>query len=143
VGAALIVGGFFAPWASGAAEFASRDFSGFDLARLIRNFEIASPDEDSGRLRLAAVVMYLSPALAANAGVMAWAPVGRRLAGGAALAAALYAAVVTGGIVLLSAADWTELGRVLGGPLSGFWLTATGVGALAVAAALGLRAERG
>ena len=39
-GAALVVLGFFLPWLDGTAEFAARDFSGFDLARLVRNFEL-------------------------------------------------------------------------------------------------------
>ena len=68
LGAALIVWGFFLPWLDGTAEFAARDFSGFDLARLVRNFEIAASSErEEGGLRLTAVVLYLVPALAVNA----------------------------------------------------------------------------
>jgi hypothetical protein len=127
LGAALVMGGFFFDWFSGTAEFAARDFSGADLARLMRNFEIvASSSTESGQLRASAIVLYLGPALALNGAVLAWLPVRGRFAAAAAFVGGSYAGSLLLGLVLLSAVSWTELERVLGGTLAGFWATAAG-----------------
>lgn len=131
-GAALVLGGFFLDWFSGSAEFAARDFSGADLARLIRNFEIvASSSTEAGQLRAWAVVLYLAPALAANGAALAWLPVRRPAAAIAALTGAVYIAGVLAVIFVLSVASWTELARVLGGTMPGFWASGVGVALLA------------
>jgi len=135
-GAALLLAGFFEPWFGGAAEFAARDFSGFDLARLVRNFEIASSPEDAGRLRIATAVLYLVPALGINAGVFVWFPVSGRAVALVVGGSALYAALVLLGVAFLSAASVTDLADVLGGPQRGFWLSATGAGLLGLSALL-------
>ena len=63
--------GFFLPWLEGTAEFAARDFSGFDLARLIRNFEItAESQSEAGQIRTTALLVYLMPALVVNSAAL-------------------------------------------------------------------------
>lgn len=139
-GAALVLGGFFLDWFSGSAEFAARDFSGADLARLIRNFEIvASSPTEAGQLRASAVVLYLAPALAVNGATLGWLPVGRRAAAIAALAGAVYAGGVLGVMFVLSVASWTELARVLGGTMPGFWASGVGAALLAQSGAMSWR----
>jgi hypothetical protein len=133
VGAALIVAGFFSDWFDGTAEFAARDFSGFDLARLIRNLDIARA-EDEGELRVAAVVMYLMPALAVNAGVLAPSPAHRLISFAATAIAAAYSAILLAGLFVLSATGVTDLGSVLGTPQAGFWACITGAFALVASA---------
>lgn len=137
-GAALLLAGFFEPWFAGTAEFAARDFSGFDLARLVRNFEIASSSDEAGRLRAAAAVLYLVPALGINACVFAWFPMPAPTAALVVGASSLYAAFVLLTVALLSAASITELAPVLGGPQRGFWLSLAGAGLLGMSAAFTL-----
>lgn len=131
-GAAFVLGGFFLPWVHGSAEFAARDFSGFDLARLVRNFEVvASSSGEAGKLRVTAVVIYLAPALAVNGAALSWLPGHPRLHVAAILVAAAYALAVLGATAVLSIVSWTELGRVFGGPMTGFWCSLAGTVALA------------
>ncbi|HUF52708.1 MAG TPA: hypothetical protein VMR52_02890 [Dehalococcoidia bacterium] len=139
-GAALVLAGFFSDWFDGTAEFAAQDFSGFDLARLIRNLEIVRP-EDEGKLRVAAVVMYMMPALAVNAGVLAWPPAHPLLSLATSSLAAVYAAILLAALLLLSATGLTDLGGVLGAPEGGFWASVVGVLSLAAAATLQLRSR--
>lgn len=134
--ATLVVAGFLLPWFEGTAEFAARDFSGFDLARLVRNLEIASSTGEAGRFRIAALVMYLVPALAVNAGVFAWVPMRPPAGALASAAAASYVAVVLGALAILASVGDTDMARVLGGAAAGFWVTGVGAIALGVAAAL-------
>ncbi len=141
-GAALLLAGFFESWFEGTAEFAGRDFSGFDLARLVRNFEIASSAAEAGRLRIAAAVLYLLPALGVNAGVFAWFPVSARTAALVVGGSALYAAFILLAVAFLSAASITDLAGVLGGPQRGFWLSASGAALLGMSAALTFLRQR-
>jgi hypothetical protein len=138
--AALVVSGFFLPWLDGTAEFAARDFSGFDLARLVRNFEIAASSErEEGGLRVTAVVLYLVPALAVNGAAFAVIPPLRRWATpalGIAAAYALFVLVATG---VLAAVSWTELEGVMGGALVGFYVSLAGAGLLAIGAVIASR----
>lgn len=139
-GAGLVVLGFFLPWVDGAAEFASRDFSGQDLARLMRNFEIvASSSSEAGRFTLTALVLYLVPALAVNAAAIAWLTDSRRVAAAAFLTAGAYGAAVLAGVALVSATGDTDAERVLGGLLTGFACTLAGALALALSALLLVR----
>lgn len=130
-GAALIAGAFFLDWFAGSAEFGARDFSGADLARLIRNFDIvASSSSESGQLRAWAIVLYVAPALAINGAVMSWLPVRVGVATVAALCAGVYTAGLLTLLFVLTVAPWTDLERVLGGTLTGFWATALGAALL-------------
>ncbi|MEX0683872.1 MAG: hypothetical protein WD904_02620 [Dehalococcoidia bacterium] len=136
-GAALLTAGFFAPWVAGTAEFGARDFSGFDLARLVRNFEVVSTSSrESGGLRATAVLLYLVPALAVNSVVVTWLRMPPRIASLLIVTAAAYAATVLFAMVLLAGVSWTELERELGHPLIGIWLSACGAATLAVAGVL-------
>lgn len=114
-GATMVVLGFFLPWLDGTAEFAARDFSGFDLARLVRNFEIvASSSTEANRIGLTAVALYAMPALAINGAVLALVPAIRREAAAIALGiGAVYALVILTGVTALSAVPWTDLEGVL------------------------------
>ena len=136
----LVVAGFFLPWIHGSAEFASRDFTGFDLARLVRNFEIvAASSREAGGFRLTAAVIYLMPALAVNGATLAWLAAAPRISTAALLFAAVYAAVVLFGVAFLSIASWTELQRVLGGLMPGFGCSLAGSLALLSAGVVLLR----
>lgn len=143
-GGALVVLGFFLPWLHGTAEFGARDFSGFDLARLVRNFEIvASSTSESGRAGATAFALYALPALAVNAAVLALAPALHRKAAAIALAvAAAYGFAVLLAAATLSAVSFTELDRVLGAPMTGFFVSAAGIAALAASAALMFRGAK-
>lgn len=141
-GAALIVAGFFLPWVDGSAEFASRDFTGFDLARLLRNLEIvASSSNDAGKFTLTAVVLYLVPALAVNGAVMAWLADSPRLAGGALLIAAVYAAGVLAGVAAISSLGDSDAERVLGGLMAGFGCSGLGAALALLSSLLLVRAQ--
>lgn len=141
-GAALIVAGFFLPWVGGAAEFASRDFTGFDLARLMRNFEVvASSSSDAGKFTLTAVVLYLVPALAVNGAVLVWLADSRRLASGALALAALYGAAVLGGVAAISSIGDSDAERVLGGLMAGFGSSGLGAALLLLSSLLLVRAR--
>jgi hypothetical protein len=138
-GATMVVLGFFLPWLDGTAEFAARDFSGFDLARLVRNFEIvASPPR-----RQARQADRSCPLRYASAGhhgvVLALVPTVRRKAAAIALGSgAVYALVILTTVAALSAISWTDLEGVLGAPMSGFFVSVAGGVALAASALLTL-----
>jgi hypothetical protein len=84
-------------------------------------------------------VLYLGPALAINAAIMAWLPVQRTFSAIALASAAAYGAAVLAATVTLSLVSWTDLERVLGGTMSGLWLSIAGVLALGLSAAGFLR----
>jgi hypothetical protein len=134
----LVSLGFFLPWLEGSAEFASRDFSGFDLARLVRNFRIvASSSSEAGGAGLIAIALYAMPALAINGAAMSLVPIVRRGAQVIALsAAAAYAFAILLAALALSRLTWTDLGPVLGRPLAGFFISALGAVTLASSATL-------
>jgi hypothetical protein len=129
VAACTLVSAFFLPWMEGEGELRDRAFSGFDFARLIRNFEItAASPSGVGQLRATAVAIYLVPALAVNVAMLSGlALMNRRWIGAARLACALgaaYAMAVLGVLLLLSALPVTDLAGVLGRPEYGYAATA-------------------
>ena len=104
----------------------------------MRNFNVvSSTSSEAGGLRATAVALYLVPALAVNGAVLAWAP--SRFSPVATIAGAVYAGFVLGAAFVLSIVSWTELQRVLGAPLSGFWVTLAGVVVLGTAAVLRMK----
>jgi len=143
-GAALLVAGFFLPWLDGTGEFAARDFSGFDLARLVRNFEIvASSSSEAGQMRATALVLYAAPALAVNAAVIGLMPAERVIRAGAALLAAVYGLGVLVTAAVLASVSWTDLDGVLGAPMPGWFASTAGVVALGASGVLTLREAGG
>jgi hypothetical protein len=133
--AAVVVAAFFLPWMSGSHELRFHEFSGFDFARLIRNFEItASSQSETGQIRATALLIYLMPAMAANAALMTLleSPAGipRRVATGATALAGGYGLAVLGAMVFLSAVEVNEFADVVGAPRYGFVLSALGCAVL-------------
>jgi hypothetical protein len=131
VAAFVVVVAFFLPWMHGSHAFDSRTFSGFDFARLIRNFEITAGSPSTlGQVRVTAIALYLVPALAVNALVFdAVALVNRGWKRPAALALALsagYTFAVVGVLLLLSLLPISGLADVVGWPMYGMALTAAG-----------------
>jgi hypothetical protein len=129
----LVVAGFFLPWVEGAAVLDTRAFSGFDLARLLRNFEIAVASGTSvNQIRLSAIALYLVPALAVNAAVLQC--LSLRVAGArpaarvAALAAGFYAAAALTVLFFLSQVRVNDFERVVGTPAWGSLLVVAGAG---------------
>jgi hypothetical protein len=127
----LIVLGFFLPWLEGAGIMDLRSFSGFDLARLARNFEIAADSEaGAGRIRATALALYLVPALAINAAIFEASTFRLRetlpMARLACLTAGVYAVVVLAAVLLLSQAPFNGFELVAGTPAWGFVVTAAG-----------------
>lgn len=142
--AVAVVGAFFLPWMGGAQELRFHSFSGFDFARLVRNFEItAGSQSETGQIRATALLIYLMPALAANAAVLALlespACVSGRLASGAAALAGAYGMVVLGALLLLSIVEVNDFADVVGGPEFGFAISTVGSGMLLGAGVSGLR----
>lgn len=131
----LIVLGFFLPWMEGSNELDNRDFSGFDFARLIRNFEItAGSQSEAGQIRATALLIYLMPALAVNSAVLRLV---RRATGipaiavaGASVAAGGYGLVVLSALVFLSVVQVNEFAGVVGAPRYGFLISALGCAVL-------------
>ena len=127
--AGVVVVAFFLPWMEGAGELRYRAFSGFDFARLIRNFEITAASPSSvGQVRATAIALYLVPALAVNVIVFSsLALVNRGCTGAARLASVVcagYTVVVLGSLVVLSALPVSGLAAVIGWPTYGFAATA-------------------
>ena len=131
IAALTVMFAFFLPWMHGSNEFDSRTFSGFDFARLIRNFEItADSASGTGQLRATALALYFVPALAVNAVVFAvvglfnrdW----NRLAGLALVLSAGYTFGVLAVLLLLSFLPISGLANVVGWPKYGLALTAGG-----------------
>jgi hypothetical protein len=135
--ALMIVAAFFLPWMGGAEELRFHSFSGFDFARLIRNFEITGGSEsETGRIRATALLIYLMPALAANAAALtlveSQAGIPGRVAGGATALAGGYGMVVLGALLFLSMAAVNDFADVVGAPRYGFVVSALGSAALLV-----------
>jgi hypothetical protein len=127
----LIVAGFFLPWVEGANVLDFHSFSGFDLARLVRNFEInAGSDAGLGRLRATALALYLVPALGVNAAMLECLalkrPEARSLARLAALSAGVYPIVSLAAVFALSQVPLNDFERVVGTPSWGFSVSAAG-----------------
>jgi hypothetical protein len=131
IAAALVVIGFFLPWMDGANAFDLRTFSGFDFARLVRNFEItAGSVPETGQIRATAVAVYLMPALAINGAflyqISAFARSLRYAAGVALLLAAIYIVSMLLALLFLSMVHINQFADVVGPPLWGFGLTLWG-----------------
>jgi hypothetical protein len=131
VAAFFVVVAFFLPWMHGSNAFDSRTFSGFDFARLIRNFAITAGSPSTvGQVRATAIALYLVPALAVNAVVLdavgvvnrGW----KRPAGLALALSAGYTFAVLGVLLLLSFLPISGLADVVGWPTYGLALTAGG-----------------
>ncbi len=135
VAGGLIVLGFFLPWVEGASILDFRSFSGLDLARLVRNFEINSSSASGlSQIRLTALCLYLVPALTVNAVVLEYvclaSPSISPVARVAALCAGTYAVVILALVMFLSQVPVNDLERVVGTPSVGFVATATGASIL-------------
>jgi hypothetical protein len=142
--AAIIAWAFFLPWMQGDGPFELRSFSGFDFARLVRNFEITTDTQSSlAQVRASAIALYLVPALAVNAAaVHVAAPLlalSARYAGWTLMIAAVYAAAMLALILGFSIVPLNDLAPTLGWPRVGFALTGAGVAMLAVVARLELK----
>lgn len=129
--ACLVLGGFFSPWMDGSSVFDLRNFSGFDFARLVRNFEVtANSAEASGQLRATAVAIYLIPALAINGALLyllsSFAGWLRYAAGVALLLAAGYIVAMLFALLFLSVVPVNQFADVVGLPSWGFGLTLAG-----------------
>jgi hypothetical protein len=119
----------------GSNGLAHRSFSGFDFARLIRNFEItADSQSEAGQIRATALLIYLVPALTVNSAVLRLL---RRAAGipaaavaAAAVAAGGYGLVVLSALVFLSVVPVNEFADVVGTPRYGFLISALGCAVL-------------
>jgi hypothetical protein len=113
----------------GSNEFAYRTFSGFEFARLVRNFEIAAGSPSAmGQVKATAIALYLVPSLAVNAlAFNGLALVNRGWTGATRLASAVcagYTVVVLGGLLVVSALPISGLAAVIGWPSYGFAATA-------------------
>jgi hypothetical protein len=133
IAAFIVISAFFLPWMHGSNEFADRTFSGFDFARLVRNFEItASSPPGLGQVRATAIALYLVPALAVNALVFHFLAFTNRGWIGATRVAsascAAYSILLLSGLLVLSAVPVTGLAPVIGWPAYG--LAATAIGSL-------------
>jgi hypothetical protein len=132
---AAIVFGFFLPWVEGASLLDFRSFSGFDLARLVRNFEISvGPESELNELRASAIALYLVPALAVNAAileVLRWRlPDAATLSRAASVACGAYAALALLVVFFLSQVPVNDFEVVAGTPSWGFAMVAVGAGLL-------------
>jgi hypothetical protein len=133
--ASAIVIGFFLPWVEGASLLDFRSFSGFDLARLVRNFEISvGPDSELNELRASAIALYIVPALAVNAAaleLLRWRlPDAATLSRAASVACGAYAAFVLLVVLLLSQVPVNNFEVVAGTPSWGFAMVAVGAALL-------------
>lgn len=129
--AALVFGGFFLPWMAGAGPFETRAFSGFDFARLVRNFEIiAGSLSSTAPIRGTAIAIYLIPALAMNGAILhlldAFAKLPRRLVGWALVLGGAYSLTMLAFLLFLSLAPLTPFEATVGLPRSGFVLSLGG-----------------
>lgn len=133
--AAVTVAAFFMPWMDGAQALRFHSFSGFDFARLIRNFEItAESQSEEGQIRATALLIYLMPALVVNSAILRLV---RRAAGVPATVVAYSSAAAGGyGLVLLTALVFmstvqvNDFAGVVGAPRYGFLLSALGCAVL-------------
>ena len=132
VGAALLVfGGFFLPWMDGSGPFGLRTFSGFDFARLVRNFEITADSASAtAQVRVSAIAMYIIPAAAVNAAVLhvlsALAELRGRAIGSAMAAGGLYVVGMLTLVLFLSLVPLNDFESAVGPPSWGFGVTLGG-----------------
>lgn len=121
----LVVGGFFLPWMDGSGPFGLRTFSGFDFARLVRNFEITT-DSASGaaQVRVTAVALYLVPAAAVNAAVLhvlsGLAGLRGRIIGWTIAVGGAYVVAILAVVLLLSLVPLNDFKNAVGLPRWGF-----------------------
>lgn len=123
--AALVFAGFFLPWMAGAGPFETRAFSGFDFARLVRNFEIIADSLSStAPIRGTAIAIYLMPALAINGAILhifaAFAKLPRRLVGWALVLGGAYSLTMLAILLFFSLAPFTPFEATVGLPRWGF-----------------------
>ena len=129
--AALVFGGFFLPWMGGAGPFDTRTFSGFDFARLVRNFEIIADSlSSSASIRGTAIAIYLMPALAMNGAILhliaTFAKLPRRLVGYALVLGGAYSLTMLAILLFLSLAPVTPFEATVGRPRWGFAASLSG-----------------
>jgi len=134
--ATIIVVAFFLPWMEGSGRLDARVFSGFDFARLVRNFEITAGSASAeGQIRATAVAIYLVPALAVNGALLhvaaAFSQQLRTMSGLALLSAAAYGLLVLLTLLALSVLPLNEFEDVVGLPAHGLGLTVAGALTLA------------
>lgn len=133
--AAVTVAAFFLPWMDGAQPLRFHSFSGFDFARLVRNFEItAESQSEAGQIQATALLIYLMPALVVNSAVLRLI---RRATGipsaavaGASAAAGGYGLVVLSALAFLSMVHVNDFANVVGAPRYGFLISALGCAVL-------------
>lgn len=127
--AAVVLGSFFLPWMEGAGPFGERSFSGFDFARLVRNFELAADSAtDSGQVRGTAVALYLIPAAAINGAFLhvlaSIARSDRAVAGWALVIGGAYALLLIGFLLAMSVVPFNDFAGAVGTPTWGYATTA-------------------
>jgi hypothetical protein len=137
--AVVICWAFFLPWMDGSGPFDLRSFSGFDFARLVRNFEITTDSQSSlGQVRASAIALYLVPALAVNAAALHACEdllrLPRSYAAWGLAASAGYAGALLVLILVFSLVPLNDLASAVGAPRAGFGLTAAGACSLALVA---------
>jgi hypothetical protein len=135
IAALVVIGAFFLPWMGGGQELRFHSFSGFDFARLIRNFEItAGSQSESGQIRATALLIYLMPALAANAAIrnLIESPgrIPARAVAAARVTAGVYGLAVLGALLFLSVVQVNDFADVVGNPRYGFAVSAGGCAVL-------------
>lgn len=121
---------FVAPWANGRGPFAFRDFTGADLARLVRNTDVLLPSVAGGPLAAvlsgamwAAPVLLLVSALLLLGSPLTTSPTGAVRAAAVASAAAATIVAVTMVVIAAGAGEWRVLERL---PGAGAWLALIG-----------------
>ncbi len=126
--AGLVLTGFFLPWIHGAGVFSLRSFSGFDLARLVRHYEIAV---DSPTFpRAIALALYFAPACALNAALVSVVAgrlgLSRRLRALTLMGSGGYACLIVGTVLVASLGAVGQAQRALSQPEPGLALAAAG-----------------
>ena len=114
---------------------------------MVRNFEItAGSQSEAGQIRATALLIYLMPALVANAAALQLA---RRATGipatavaGASVAAGGYGMIVLSVLFFLSVAPVNDFAGVVGAPRYGFLVSALGCAVLLVVGVAGLTGRR-
>jgi len=133
--AALTVAAFFLPWMDGAQPLRFHSFSGFDFARLIRNFEItAESQSEAGQIQATALLVYLMPALVVNSAALRLvrraASIPAAAVAGASVAAGGYGLVVLSSLAFLSVVHVNDFAMVVGAPRYGFLISTLGCAVL-------------
>jgi hypothetical protein len=119
----------------GAQPLRFHSFSGFDFARLIRNFEItAESQSEAGQIQATALLVYLMPALVVNSAVLRLvrraASIPVAAVAGASVAAGGYGLVVLSSLAFLSVVHVNDFAMVVGAPRYGFLISAFGCAVL-------------